>query len=339
MLCGGTKGSGLGAIITVDDQPVQIKVAGSSKTALAVTGSVIFGSGSTGLGSSGLPPLPGADTHFFVSGSSGGKDSFGVAVFGGDVVVSGSSFQEGDLSLLQGSRLRFNNPGQNDIFVYANSDNALRIDGDDTVHFLADTGVSFTVNSNEIQIENTKMAINTGAADADFYVNTSGGFGTFFVDGGDNTVIIGNEDFDVTPQASEVSGYAKDVKILLSGTIGTRGTATRGITLISGDAVVSGTLSVNRGQAGAGSAVTVTTDGKVGIGTDNPSYKLEVGGNASFGEYLYHRNNAGGQNTFMRFEDDKISFDAGGKNMLDEKKGPKNSARGARAWKIDALCR
>ena len=160
---GGTKSPGVGAIITVDSQPVQIKVAGASKTALAITGSVIIGSGSNGL----LPDMPGNDTNFFVSGS-----------------------------------------------------------------------------------------------------------------------------------------------------IGSRGTSVKGASIFGGDVVVSGTLSVNRGQAGAGSAVTVTTDGKVGIGTDNPSYKLEVGGNASFGEYLYHRNNSGGQNTFMRFEDDKISFSADNEVLL-----------------------
>ena len=107
-----------------------------------------------------------------------------------------------------------------------------------------------------------------------------------------------------------------DTSFFVSGAIGSRSTGVSGTAVFGGDVVVSGTISVNRGQAGAGSAVTVTTDGKVGIGTDNPSYKLEVGGNASLGEYLYHRNNSGGQNTFMRFEDDKVSFTAGGQSML-----------------------
>ena len=87
---GGAKSAGSGAIITADNQPVQIKVSGGSSTALAVTGSVIFGSGSTGLGSSGLPELPGTDTHFFVSGSIGRQGTFGTSVFGGDLVVSGA---------------------------------------------------------------------------------------------------------------------------------------------------------------------------------------------------------------------------------------------------------
>ena len=81
-------GAGKGAIITVDNQPVQLKVAGSSKVALAITGSVLIGSGSDG----GLPGLPGNDTNFFVSGSKESRNTSerGTAVFGGDVHISGS---------------------------------------------------------------------------------------------------------------------------------------------------------------------------------------------------------------------------------------------------------
>jgi len=81
-------GSGLGAIITVDNQPVQIKVAGSSKTALAITGSVLIGSGANG----GLPVFPGNDINFFVSGSVGSRNSSTAAasLFGGDLVISGA---------------------------------------------------------------------------------------------------------------------------------------------------------------------------------------------------------------------------------------------------------
>jgi hypothetical protein len=85
-------GAGIGSIITVDGQPVQLKVAGSKSIALAVTGTVVFGSGSTGEGTSNLPPLPGNDTHFFVSGSANRRQIFGISVFGGDLVVSGGLY-------------------------------------------------------------------------------------------------------------------------------------------------------------------------------------------------------------------------------------------------------
>lgn len=93
-------GAGIGAIITVDNQPVQIKVAGASNTAFAVTGSVIIGSGSNGM----LPPLPGNDTNFFVSGShmSKGTAVSGTSVFGGDLVASGT-FHTVRIASLEGS--------------------------------------------------------------------------------------------------------------------------------------------------------------------------------------------------------------------------------------------
>ena len=53
---------------------------------IGITGSVIFANPGAGT----FPGLPGADTSFFVSGSRGGKGTSGVAVFGGDAVVSGS---------------------------------------------------------------------------------------------------------------------------------------------------------------------------------------------------------------------------------------------------------
>jgi hypothetical protein len=238
---GGTKASGLGGKISIDGQPVQLTVTGGKTMALAVTGAVAFGNTSVQY-SNQLPPLPGSDTQFFVSGAIGKKDISGTSVFGGDLVISGSSFHEADISLIQGSRIRFNNPGENDIFIYANNDNSLRIDGDNSVDFFADTSFSFSANSNSITVEDTKIVMNSGVTDSDFYVNSSNYFGTFFIDGGDNTVIIGNQGFDGTPQASEVSGYGNDVKIMLSGSAMSRGTSTRGVTLVTGDLVVSGGL-------------------------------------------------------------------------------------------------
>jgi len=100
-------GAGVGAKITVDNQPVQMEVAGTlgdGATAMAVTGSALFGSSSIEFVANSknrLPPLPGEDTSFFVSGAishSGSADNpdmvqptgRGKAVFGGDLVVSGA---------------------------------------------------------------------------------------------------------------------------------------------------------------------------------------------------------------------------------------------------------
>jgi hypothetical protein len=57
----------------------------------------------------------------------------------------------------------------------------------------------------------------------------------------------------------------------------------------------------------------IIVDGRIGIGTDNPGYKLEVGGNMAVGEYIYHRNDT---NTFIQLQDDKISIETGGTERI-----------------------
>ena len=124
----------------------------------------------------------------------------------------------------------------------------------------------------------------------------------------------GSTSFAGSLGASHVtSNVGSDTFFFASGAIDSRGTSTRGTAVFGGDVVLSGTLSVNRAQAGVGSFVTITSDGKVGIGSDTPAYKLSVGGNMDLGEYLYHKNNA---ETFMRFESDQITFSAGDERML-----------------------
>jgi hypothetical protein len=57
----------------------------ATNTTIGITGSLIIGNAAT------LPSMPGSDTTFFVSGVNGGVVAgSGVAVFGGDVLISGS---------------------------------------------------------------------------------------------------------------------------------------------------------------------------------------------------------------------------------------------------------
>ena len=421
---GGTKSAGAGAIIEADGQPVQIKVAGANSIAMAVTGSAIFGSGSSALNGN-LPGLPGTDTHFFVSGSINKKGTSGVAVIGGELVVSGgihssrisaennsSTFLDldsttaqvsantidldaGTLTIDSTSTFSIDGVGASNV----TTNGALTVSGSTGLNLKADSGtIDIETRTGAIDLDaagvisidstNTATGITIGTATSGVpvsighttsettvndnlnitgevliseFLKHTGDTDTLiqfeenavklkaanknflqFIDT-ESTLVINtdarndisllvktdNKDAIVADAANDrvlfLSGGAaasfdeakgSDVTFYVSGSIGHRGLATKGTSVFGGDLVVSGTLSVNRGQAGAGSAVTVTTEGKVGIGTDAPSYKLEVGGNASFGEYLYHRNNSGGQNTFMRFEDDKISFSAGNEVLL-----------------------
>ena len=66
----------------------------------------------------------------------------------------------------------------------------------------------------------------------------------------------------------------------------------------------------------------VTTDGKVGIGTSTPAVKLSVGGNMEVGEFINHKNDS---DTFIRYQTDNISINAGGVNMLDLKEDGDNT--------------
>ena len=108
---------------------------------------------------------------------------------------------------------------------------------------------------------------------------------------------------------------SKDIAFFVSGAVDSRGTSTKGAAVFGGDVAISGTLAVNLSDAAVGSQFVVTTDGKVGIGTSNPAYKLSVGGNMEVGEYIYHKNDVGA-NTFIRFQEDQLHMKAGGDSMI-----------------------
>ena len=52
-----------------------------------------------------------------------------------------------------------------------------------------------------------------------------------------------------------------------------------------------------------GSTSMVLSGSRVGIGTTNPDYRLQVAGNIGVNEYIYHNGDA---DTLIRFNDDKI---------------------------------
>ena len=61
---------------------------------------------------------------------------------------------------------------------------------------------------------------------------------------------------------------------------------------------------------------TLVVDGqnnRVGILTHSPDYALDVAGNMGVNEYIYHN---GDSNTYLRFQDDDINLNCGGKSMV-----------------------
>ena len=68
-----------------------------------------------------------------------------------------------------------------------------------------------------------------------------------------------------------------------------------------------------------GTQVLVVSGSDVGIGTSTPDYTLDVAGDIGVDQYIYHNGDA---DTWIRFNDDDITFKAGNLTFLDiEKKG------------------
>ena len=119
--------------------------------------------------------------------------------------------------------------------------------------------------------------------------------------------LAGGLGFDYTADTQ-----GNDTFFFVSGAIDSKDSTTKGTSVFGGDLVVSGALALNQGAA-AGSHVHITTEGKVGIGTNTPAYKLSVGGSMEVGEFIYHRNDS---DTFIQFADDSIGITAGNEQLV-----------------------
>ena len=180
-------------------------------------------------------------------------------------------------------------------------------------------------NTNDVAVSVTAAGVvfnEDGHATNDFRVETDNSPYALFVDAGNDQVLILSGGSDGWDGSGVDHSQAADVAFFVSGTMGSRGTGTKGASLFGGDVIVSGSLSINRSDnASEFNMVTITTDGKVGIGTDAPGNKLSVGGNMDLGEYLYHKND---EDTYIRFTDDDINIQAGGVNFIDITQGGTN---------------
>jgi hypothetical protein len=67
----------------------------------------------------------------------------------------------------------------------------------------------------------------------------------------------------------------------------------------------SGDLHQFTGSVAMNENVFFLTNGRVGIGTDAPDYKLDVAGNIGLNQYIYHNGDA---NTKINFTDDRIQI-------------------------------
>ncbi len=274
------------------------------------------------------------DVSFYVSGSTTGKDTTtgGVALFGGDVVISGSLYDK-DGNVISGgggggspgganTQIQFNDGGSfgaSSAFTFTGTE--VELSAASPKYTLRRASQS---ESSTLSFEGSSAVVGSSISHEgltnDLVFKTFGNSGASLEEilrlggyySGDNRQVVFLSGSDIA--ASDMQPHqSKDIAFFVSGAIDSRGTDTKGTAVFGGDVVVSGTLSINRSDAGGYSMVTVTTDGKVGIGTDSPANKLSVGGNMDLGEYLYHKNDT---DTYIQFTDDMIQMAAGGRTFI-----------------------
>ena len=139
----------------------------------------------------------------------------------------------------------------------------------------------------------------------DFFLNTAkvSGDGTYpFSIMDDGTAKFTKNLTNISDRAADL---ASDVAFYVSGTTDGNNNA-----VFVGNVVMSGALQAEDN---------VIVDGRIGIGVDSPSYKLEIGGNMSVGEYIYHRNDT---DTYIRFQDNDVRIStAGGERLTVDSNG------------------
>jgi hypothetical protein len=226
------------------------------------------------------PPVPGTDTFIFVSGAlnSRGTSTAGTAVFGGDVVVSGTIYNvsgnaysttttgtfndvSGKLSttgtFAVAGNLGFNyfanNAGSDTNFFVSGSTGSKSTSTRGTAVFGGDTVISGALHASKITgsltnlsdgssylIAGSNVTITTGSTGAVTIASTGVTTGTFNdVSGKLSTTgtfaVAGNLGFN-----SFANNVGSDVNFFVSGSVGSKGTSTRGTAVFGGDTVISG---------------------------------------------------------------------------------------------------
>ncbi len=252
-----TDGSTYDFIVNTQNLPGAIKVDGSAD-------SISF----AGMSDSSGQLQPGQDAFFWVSGSlsggTSGKDSNGVAVFGGDVVVSGTLWggnnpaaggasilmQRADIHVVQGGAI----PG------ILGSDTALYVSG--TPGSLGHNVRGTTVFGGDAFVSGGMVVgIYPGASSdgslQDFVVNSKDSPGIITVSGQNNRV-----QFQTSDSSGQLS-IGQDTFFHVSGTVGGKMSG-GGVAAFGGDVAVSGTIAggaegLTLGGGGYGSPVAIGT--------------------------------------------------------------------------------
>ncbi len=198
----------------------------------------------------------GEDVSFYVSGSNAkGTTTRGVALFNGDVVISGSLYNSGSKRIDRafGNVQVLDSGGSSEGICVANVTQ-------DTFKLKEGTGIGLSINA---ATDTITLSANIGTASPAF---TDRGFQTGHFENFRGTSIIctssisfvsGNHIDSVSPVAYDASNVGKDVFFFVSGTQGgsTKGTVSNrhGVAVFGGDTVVSGALHAQNNAVFSGS--------------------------------------------------------------------------------------
>ena len=222
-------------------------ISGSSgkSSRIGVTGSVVFAGADPDYASA--FPSMGTDVAFYVSGSSGVKNSAteqGVAVFGGDLVTSGTSYfnlrEPADLSKV-GSNVTYFVSGNLDSNLQGGSTALSLFSGDVQISGAIRADVGAYIGGPTHQVGNfTSYGIavfnNVGSGNSDFKAGSENKTYAIFIDASEDRVLILSGGAASSPNEA----WANDITFYISGTRG--GKNYGGVTTFGGDVVLSGGL-------------------------------------------------------------------------------------------------
>jgi len=264
----------------------------------------------------------GDDVAFFVSGSIGGQAAAdrGVSLFGGDLVTSGVLHVQGTTDL----------PGTTisaGIVLDSAPESAIVWDSSPApipdAYIYENGGSLFISASNQIEIEaqtaakirgygleyaafasftgQKAAAFNRSNEDIDFRVGNTSLDATLWVNAAEKTVNIDRGLSDSIP--------GPDINFYVSGSIGGKDQAARGVSLFGGDLVVSGGMHVD-----TTTFVVDQSNNRVGVGTNLPNAKMNITSDVS-GETILsveqHNNNSDAPN--LEFVKSRGTYAAPGK--------------------------
>jgi hypothetical protein len=219
----------------------------TTNNSIYTTGSVIVRGGDTAYDS---PLDKGTDLFFYVSGSAGtrGTSTAGTALFGGDLVVSGSLSAQGDIVEITGS-----------LIVTNGISGSLTKLGDGTSYLVAGNNITIVTSSNgSITLSSTGGSVSTD----DFFDSATAG--SIFTTG--SAAFKGAE-----PSIDSPMDKGSDVFFYVSGSRNSKDGISPGVSLFGGDMVISGSF------IGFGDTMEITGTLKVTNGISGSLTKLTDG--------------------------------------------------------------